>query len=385
MAENGGNDGTFEFQSPFLSDSTIVDAPIVSVSSIGSHKATPSRLSTSVAPMRPISVASPVDMSGYRASVHSVPGGHRPSAASNASHYRPSIDTHPVSDEELARRLQDEEVADHVASTQVLPGDVKKQPNAFIRQVSSFAAWQLDKEQYGFCLGESKYAKFCWLMILLCTIMFIIEMSYADWQFESIDVNPAVGPSVAVLLELGAKRTDLIVQGHQYYRLIMPVFLHAGVIHIVFNMIALANIGIPLEHDYGTLKIAYIYITSGLMGEIVSCIFLPYTVGVGASGAIFGLFGAAWADLIQNWALYKEQKLARRMVCQLTFATVVNLALGLLPFLDNFAHLGGLANGVITGLTVLIQDRFNRFGELKQKKSYQCCLQVFSMALTPVS
>ena len=75
---------------------------------------------------------------------------------------------------------------------------------------------------------------------------------------------------------------------------------------------------------------------------------------MGASGAIFGLFGAAWADLIQNWGLYKKEKVAYAMLRNLTFATTLNLTIGLMPYLDNFAHVGGFVTGIFCGLTVLV-------------------------------
>jgi len=107
------------------------------------------------------------------------------------------------------------------------------------------------------------------------------------------------GPSIAVLLDMGAKRTDLIVAG-QYQRLIAPIFLHGGVLHWVFNMVGLVNIGFSLEKEFGSPKIATIFLVSGFMGVLCSAVFNPAQVGVGASGAIFGLFGSAWGDLIQN-------------------------------------------------------------------------------------
>lgn len=254
----------------------------------------------------------------------------------------------------------------------------------YLRSMSSFAAWQVSKEKKGGCFGEAKRAYFCWTMLILCTLVFVVEMAVADFELEPFTVNPTFGPKVEVLLLLGAKRTDLILAG-DWFRLILPMFLHGGIIHLVFNMLGLINIGFPMEHESGTGRVMYIYLTSGFLGIIFSAIFVPDVVGVGASGAIFGLFGAAWADLIQNWSIYYNQGVAKRMLVQLLFATVLNLGLGLMPVLDNFAHVGGFITGFMTGLTVLVQDRYTRFGEHKGKKFYQAALQVCSFIATPIA
>ena len=76
-------------------------------------------------------------------------------------------------------------------------------------------------------------------------------------------------------------------------------------------------------------------------------------VQVGASGAIFGMFGALWAEMFQNWHLMEEGKW--KQVFFLTLSTVINLGIGLLPFIDNFAHLFGMLGGFLLGCTVLIR------------------------------
>ena len=80
---------------------------------------------------------------------------------------------------------------------------------------------------------------------------------------------------------------------------------------------------------------------------IVSALFLPASLTVGASGAIFGLLGGAWADLIQNWSHTVNP------CCQmigLRFTTALNVGMGLMPFLDNFCHLGGMVSGFFGSL-----------------------------------
>ena len=192
---------------------------------------------------------------------------------------------------------------------------------------------------------------FCKCYILLCIILFIIEIQQNNWKFESFSINPTLGPSIEVLLKLGAKDSNLIKNNFQIYRIFTPMFLHSGVTHLIFNMVALRNIGIPLEKEFGCLKMFLISIFSGIIGILCSCILSPSgIVGVGASGTIFGLLGATWSDLIMNWKLFYSPKKYLFILC---FTTFLNLSLGLLPFLDNFSHIGGFISGICMGIPLL--------------------------------
>lgn len=144
-----------------------------------------------------------------------------------------------------------------------------------------------------------------------------------------------------VLVAFGAKVNSLIAQG-QYWRLIASSFLHAGLAHIAFNMYGLYNLGSIVEDIYGTKKFLSIYALAALSGSIASFTFSS-SPSVGASGAIFGLFGAI---------LYLGQKNPKMF--RTSFGINILLVLGfniLYGFsssgIDNFAHLGGLIGGYI--------------------------------------
>ncbi|KDO24929.1 hypothetical protein SPRG_09573 [Saprolegnia parasitica CBS 223.65] len=191
--------------------------------------------------------------------------------------------------------------------------------------------------------------KFVWSMIGVNTLIFIIEIAENGWTVESLKVNPLIGPSAQVLLSMGAQRTDLIKDG-AWWRLFTAMFLHAGVVHLLFNMAALYQLGMELESTFDRRRIATIYFATGIIGAIVSGFFVPDVVGVGASGAIFGLFGATFAEFMLNWKLYTNR------VCHMTNLVVValvNLGIGLLPFVNNFAHLSGFISGLSLGFGML--------------------------------
>lgn len=114
--------------------------------------------------------------------------------------------------------------------------------------------------------------------------------------------------------------------------------------------------------------------------EVRSC--FDYIILIESLIAIYGLFGAAWADLLQNWNLYKGQNYS--LLCKLTFYTCLNFAIGLMPYLDNFAHLGGFFCGLVWGLTLLVKARYDYYGSKKVRRNYQLCLQAVAIILLPI-
>jgi len=276
----------------------------------------------------------------------------------------------------------DGHVVQVVGGTARLPGET---PRQYFRKMSSFAIWQLHESPGTPNIswnGDQKYAYFSYLVIFVTGILLFVELG-VNGGVEPFAINPTFGPTRDVLVRMGAKRTDLIVEKGQFYRLISSWWLHAGILHWVVNMLALLNLGLSLEKEFGTPKIAIIFCFCGFMGALCSAVFLPNVVGVGASGAIFGLFGSCFADLIQNWGLYKSRGNARTTLCQLVFGAVLNFLLGLIPMLDQFAHLGGFCTGVSLGFILLLQKRYTRFGEEKIVKRRQRFFQMCGMVTAP--
>jgi len=149
-----------------------------------------------------------------------------------------------------------------------------------------------------------------------------------------------------VLIRMGAKVTPLIAAG-QYWRLFTAMFLHIGLMHLLFNGYALLVIGTELERLLGWPRFLAIYLLSGLFGNLASYAFSP-SLAAGASGAIFGLIGS----LAAYFALHRELlgRWGQRRLINLVFLIVVNLILGFTqPGIDNLAHLGGLVTGLALG------------------------------------
>lgn len=148
------------------------------------------------------------------------------------------------------------------------------------------------------------------------------------------------------IVDLGALVPALVADG-QYWRLFTAMFLHANLLHLAFNMYALYLFGNLIEQTLGTARFVLIYVLCGLLASITSFVFSdPLQVGVGASGAIFGLLGA--------WVAYNYRRrgttLAAANLQSALLIVGINVFLGFsIPGIDNFAHLGGLASGAAAG------------------------------------
>ncbi|KAH9618661.1 hypothetical protein KSS87_002864 [Heliosperma pusillum] len=174
-------------------------------------------------------------------------------------------------------------------------------------------------------------------------------------SFQPLRENPLLGPSSATLLKMGALQWDRVVNQHQGWRLISCIWLHAGVVHLVANMVTLVLIGVRLEQQFGFVRIGILYLVSGFGGSVLSALFLQRNISVGASGALFGLLGAMLAELLTNWTIYANKAAA---LFSIVLMVAINLAIGMLPHVDNFAHIGGFLTGFLLGFILLIRPRF---------------------------
>lgn len=154
---------------------------------------------------------------------------------------------------------------------------------------------------------------------------------------------------------MGAKYGPLMRSpNYDYFRFITPIFLHAGLLHIGFNLLFQLRIGADLEREYGALRAGAIYFISGIGGNLLSCLFVPDQLQVGASSALYGIIGCLLVDLLHQWNIVRFVgsnpwiELAK-MGAQI----LVSLLLGLFPAVDNFAHLGGFIYGILCGFALL--------------------------------
>ncbi|KAK4509635.1 uncharacterized protein ATC70_006937 [Mucor velutinosus] len=134
----------------------------------------------------------------------------------------------------------------------------------------------------------------------------------------------------------------------QTYRLLTPLFIHTGLIHLMINLAVLVVLGAKVERIINSLRFSLLYIGSGIFGHTLGANFAPPTTPfLGCSSSLFGLFGFLYVDLLQNWR-HLEQPI--RYLIKLLLGTAFSFILGLLPGVDNFSHMGGLLAGVILSL-----------------------------------
>lgn len=177
------------------------------------------------------------------------------------------------------------------------------------------------------------------ILILINVIVFFAMFAYSGANITG-----------GALLQFGALNS-VLVQNGQFWRLITAGFVHSGILHLLFNMYALYLIGTQLENFVGKWKFLLIYFFSMVSASLMSCIFNPYSISVGASGAIFGLLGAlvyfGW-----HYRLYLGSILRNQIIPII----VLNLVLGfLVSGIDNAAHIGGLIGGLLISMALGVQ------------------------------
>ena len=151
------------------------------------------------------------------------------------------------------------------------------------------------------------------------------------------------------LTQAGANYGPAIRAG-EYWRLVTSMFLHGSVLHIAFNAYALYQIGAMFELLLGSSRLLMVYFATGIAGSLTSAYFSS-SPSVGASGAIFGLMGGLIAFLLRRRAALTPQ--GKSILMQLVGWAAINVVFGFsTPGIDNSAHLGGCAAGLLLGFVL---------------------------------
>lgn len=152
-----------------------------------------------------------------------------------------------------------------------------------------------------------------------------------------------------------------LVQNGEFYRLFTCMFVHADILHILFNMIALYSIGPVVERYYGKSKFLLIYLVSGLLGSIFSGVFMTAdSISIGASGAIFGLLGS-----ICYFTYYYRATLQGILRGSIMPVIIINLVIGFISSsIDLSAHIGGLLGGILVSMAIGIGDKHRKSDQI---------------------
>ncbi|KAF9507865.1 hypothetical protein BS47DRAFT_1303472 [Hydnum rufescens UP504] len=265
-----------------------------------------------------------------------------------------------------------------------------KRPTLFERVVGSDPLHQrLENKKMG--IGRQKFAFVTWTLSVIMLGVLVYELVYNGheqgnpFSFKPF-VNPMLGPSSFGLVHLGARfpacmrivsaiplstsvgcvntanpptKICTIEQicgfggfhnknPDQWFRFIIPIFLHAGVLHFLINMLAQLTLSAQVEKEMGSVGFLILYMAAGIFGNVLGGNFALVGIpSLGASGAIFGTVAVMWVDLIAHWGL--EYKPVRKLMF-LIVDLIIGISIGFIPGIDNFAHMGGLLMGLLCAI-----------------------------------
>jgi rhomboid protease GluP len=210
-------------------------------------------------------------------------------------------------------------------------------------------------------IAQSPKTPVTYSLIIACVCVYVTT---------ALGTNHLLGFDGQSLVGLGSNFGPYTTDG-DWWRLLTAMFLHLGIIHLAFNMWALASFGPLVERLYGSVFYFLIYMGAGLAGGLASVSWRPEVNSVGASGAIFGIFGALLAVQIHNGG-----SIPVNVLRPLRYTSSLYIALSLFVGLsasgvDNAAHIGGIAAGFlmgfvlsrpITGLRLRLKANLRRLG-----------------------
>ena len=230
----------------------------------------------------------------------------------------------------LDRSIEEWELAGHtIADLNVVP-DTEEERNAQIETYKEDVFTHIKQhEQEERQLLHFGKPFISYLFIAIQIIMFfLMEGSGGSTNSET-------------LINWGAKVNYLIADG-EWWRLITPIFLHIGILHLIMNSIALYYVGPLIERIFGNSRFLFIYLFAGFSGVFASYLLSP-SLSAGASGAIFGCFGAL---LYFAWQFPKL--FFRVMGWNVIIIIIINLIFGFtIQGIDNAGHIGGLVGGFL--------------------------------------
>ncbi|RMH59224.1 MAG: rhomboid family intramembrane serine protease [Candidatus Hydrogenedentota bacterium] len=183
------------------------------------------------------------------------------------------------------------------------------------------------------------------LLRRLCIAVFLVTYGLALFSGGRLweVISPGQAFQGAIYL-LGSLSGPAVLLGGQWYRLFTAMFLHYGIIHLFFNMVALKVVGPETEQNLGKLRFLVLYLLAGLFGNLCSLLYFGMRLfQVGASGAICGLLGALYMIGRARGGVYGE--ILRRITTRWIVFTILFGAF--VPGIDNAAHIGGMVAGAV--------------------------------------
>jgi len=158
-------------------------------------------------------------------------------------------------------------------------------------------------------------------------------------------------PYNCVLYNLGADFTPAITVDYQWYRVICPIFLHAGLLHLAANMFTQISCGFFLEDYVGTKRFVILYMGAGIAGNLLSSALNPISLSVGASSSLFGVLALEFVYIMENYDQLGPRR--NNMVGMFAFQMIINLSMSTNPNINALAHIGGMIAGFLIAINYL--------------------------------
>ncbi|XP_076679879.1 rhomboid-5 isoform X3 [Andrena cerasifolii] len=165
----------------------------------------------------------------------------------------------------------------------------------------------------------------------------------------------------------------------QFYRLFTTTFLHAGILHLSITLSVQYFLMRDLEKLTGSLRIALIYFIGALAGNLASSIFIPYRAEVGPAGAHFALLATLIVEVLHCWPMLKHP---RRTLSKLIVILLGLLVLGILPWVDNYAHLFGFIFGFLAAYALMPFISFGHYDRRRKIWLIWICLVLIVVLFT---
>lgn len=307
----------------------------------------------------------------------------------NAADSRPPTPPRSLSVYDRYRSHENDHSGLHSSSSFSQSEDFKK----MLKSDKGSAALGDEKDEIYFV--QQKYGYMSILFSLGQTMVLAIMMLQCG--VAPFQINPMIGPYPDALSEWGGKNSFDILEDGEWWRLVTPIMLHAGIIHLLFNVAVQLETGAFFEREWGSAKWLIVYLASAVGSTALSVIFMPEYVSVGSSGSVMGLFGAKLAEVICRFCESDRTEQARighqvrkEQCAGVTCSVIVVMLFSFIPYgefvsvkyahqffqslsfclkshqyyalgsfnfsVDWAAHLGGLLGGFCVGMIVFSLD-----------------------------
>ena len=240
-------------------------------------------------------------------------------------------------------------------------GRQNQAPKKAHREMMSLAT--IDSE--GLLSQDSEFVVVQQRIAYLCIAVSALQLTVLLSQLilcgvASVDVNPMIGPFPDAFSEWGGKNSYLLIERNQYFRLITPVFLHVGILHLLVNAFCQLETCAYFEREWGSKKWLILYAISTLGCVATSSAVNPDSIGVCSSGPLMGLFGAKIAHVI-TWTAFDLKNNAYYDTVHLDQLSGVMCSMAIVSLLSSFTyidfsgHMGGLLAGFMGGMFIFSQ------------------------------